>query len=155
MSRTNDEWEAVIEAKVAEVVADTSLTNYASNITTADKSFALTVDHTLLKPDATPSQVDMLCDEAIKYGFKVFGRPLLKCCPHCSFFFPLIFYFFFSFFPCFLLIYNIYHFSLVYFFCSFFTGKKKKKKIPEGCVQLTCGASDHTVVGVGFDSHAV
>lgn len=75
MSRTNDEWEAVIEAKVAEVVADTSLMNYAPDITTADKTFALTVDHTLLKPDATPSQVDTLCDEAIKYGFKVFRRP--------------------------------------------------------------------------------
>lgn len=75
MSRTNDEWEAAIEAKVAEVVADTSLTNYAPDTTTADNSFALTIDHTLLKPDATPSQVDTLCDEAIKYGFKVFGRP--------------------------------------------------------------------------------
>lgn len=115
MSRTNDEWEAVIEAKVAEVVADTSLTNYASNITTADKSFALTVDHTLLKPDATPSQVDMLCDEAIKYGFKVSGRPLIKCCPHCSF--SLFFSSFLSF--------DLQHISLFscLLFCSFF--KKK------------------------------
>lgn len=75
MSRTNDEWEAAIEAKIAEVVADSSLTNYASGITTADNGFALTIDHTLLKPDATPSQVDTLCDEAIRYGFKVLGRP--------------------------------------------------------------------------------
>lgn len=75
MPRTNDEWEAAIEAKIAEVVADSSLTNYALGITIADNSFALTIDHTLLKPDATPSQVDTLCDEAIKYGFKVFGRP--------------------------------------------------------------------------------
>lgn len=97
MSRTNDEWEAVIEAKVAEVVADTSLMNYAPDITTADKTFALTIDHTLLKPDATPSQVDTLCDEAIKYGFKVFRRPLIKCCPHCSFF-SFSFSFFFAFF---------------------------------------------------------
>lgn len=78
MSRTNEEWEAAIEAKVAEVVADTSLTSYASDITTADERFALTIDHTLLKPDATPSQVDTLCDEAIKYGFKVFGYPPRK-----------------------------------------------------------------------------
>lgn len=145
MSRTNDEWEAVIEAKVAEVVADTSLTNYASNITTADKSFALTVDHTLLKPDATPSQVDLLCDEAIKYGFKVSGRPLIKCCPHCSF--SLFFFFFFLS----LLSFDLQHISL--FSCLLFV--PFSTKIPEGCVRLTCGASDHTVVGVGFDSHAV
>jgi len=28
-------------------------------------------DHTLLKPDATPAQIAILCEEAKKYGFKV------------------------------------------------------------------------------------
>lgn len=74
MSRTAEEWEAAVQAKVAEVLADTSSENYAPTITTADKNFARTIDHTLLKPDATPSQIDGLCDEAIKYGFKVFRR---------------------------------------------------------------------------------
>lgn len=73
MSRTQEEWEAAVETKVTEV-DNTSSTNYAPEITTADKTFALTIDHTLLKPDATPTQVDKLCDEAVKYGFKVFGR---------------------------------------------------------------------------------
>ena len=27
------------------------------------------IDHTLLKPDATPAQIDQLCDEAMSYGF--------------------------------------------------------------------------------------
>ena len=29
------------------------------------------IDHTLLKPDATPAQIIVLCEEAKKYGFKV------------------------------------------------------------------------------------
>lgn len=29
------------------------------------------IDHTLLKPDATPAQITVLCEEAKKYGFKV------------------------------------------------------------------------------------
>lgn len=136
MSRTNDEWEALIEAKTAEVVADSSLTNYAPGITTADNSFALTIDHTLLKPDATPSQVDTLCDEAIKYGFKVFGRPSLQKAmsplPHC-----------------FLLIYNIYHFLSCLFFCSFL-------KYPRGpCPTDVWSIRSHGVVGARFNSHAV
>ncbi len=34
------------------------------------EKFAKYIDHTLLKPEATPEQIDTLCDEAIKYGFK-------------------------------------------------------------------------------------
>jgi len=29
------------------------------------------IDHTLLKPDATPAQITVLCEEAKKHGFKV------------------------------------------------------------------------------------
>jgi len=32
---------------------------------------AATIDHTLLKPDATEEQVRKLCAEAVEYGFKV------------------------------------------------------------------------------------
>jgi deoxyribose-phosphate aldolase len=28
------------------------------------------IDHTVLKPEATPSAIDKLCDEAVRYGFK-------------------------------------------------------------------------------------
>jgi deoxyribose-phosphate aldolase len=71
-SRTDEEWASAIERKVAQVLADGSGTDYAPAITVPDKLFAQTIDHTLLKPDATPAQIDGLCEEARKYGFKVF-----------------------------------------------------------------------------------
>lgn len=33
------------------------------------QSLAVVIDHTLLKPDATREQVEMLCDEAVRYRF--------------------------------------------------------------------------------------
>ncbi len=33
------------------------------------EALAKYIDHTLLKPDATPSEIEKLCDEAIRYGF--------------------------------------------------------------------------------------
>ncbi|TFK37478.1 hypothetical protein BDQ12DRAFT_685377 [Crucibulum laeve] len=70
--RTNQEWTPLIQKKISEVFADYSNVNAPlSSITSPeDPSFALTIDHTLLKPDATKAQVDALCDEALKYGFK-------------------------------------------------------------------------------------
>ncbi len=39
--------------------------------------FVSMIDHTLLKPEATPDQVDRLCDEAIEFGFRtVFVNPM-------------------------------------------------------------------------------
>jgi len=74
-SRTNSEWEALIEAKVtevkAEIMAFTGPPPLAFISSTQDPQFPLAIDHTLLKPDATPAQIDKLCDEALKYGFKV------------------------------------------------------------------------------------
>ena len=32
---------------------------------------AQAIDHTLLAPDATPEQIEAVCDEALKHGFKV------------------------------------------------------------------------------------
>lgn len=34
-----------------------------------DKEIAKTIDHTLLKPDATTDQIRKLCEEAVQYGF--------------------------------------------------------------------------------------
>ncbi|KAL0577221.1 hypothetical protein V5O48_004762 [Marasmius crinis-equi] len=69
--RTNEEWTSLIAQKVTEVLADTSepATSF-STITTPDHAFASGIDHTLLKPDATPAQIDALVDEAVKYRFK-------------------------------------------------------------------------------------
>lgn len=33
------------------------------------EQIAATIDHTLLRPEATPDQVDLLCEQAIRYGF--------------------------------------------------------------------------------------
>ncbi|MEK7756927.1 MAG: 2-deoxyribose-5-phosphate aldolase, partial [Planctomycetota bacterium] len=30
---------------------------------------ARAIEHTLLRPEATPQQIDLLCDEALRYGF--------------------------------------------------------------------------------------
>ena len=37
------------------------------SVTVADMARA--IEHTLLRPEATPQQVDVLCDEALRYGF--------------------------------------------------------------------------------------
>ena len=37
-------------------------------------AFASAIDHTLLKVEATAAQIDRLCDEAIRYNFKVSCR---------------------------------------------------------------------------------
>lgn len=38
-------------------------------MTLSAADIAKTIEHTLLKPEATPSQVDALCDEAVEHGF--------------------------------------------------------------------------------------
>ncbi|KAJ7103826.1 hypothetical protein C8R44DRAFT_808231 [Mycena epipterygia] len=73
MSLSNEHWSPLVKAKVAEVLADTSFAvpaNEFSSITAPNATFALAIDHTLLKPDATPAQIDELCDQAIRYKFK-------------------------------------------------------------------------------------
>lgn len=68
MAYTNEEWAVLIKAKIKEIEA---LTPTVSVITPFKDDLARTIDHTLLKPDATPSQIDELCDQAIRYNFKV------------------------------------------------------------------------------------
>ena len=71
MSRTNEDWAALIAKKIPEVLADQSTPSTAfSALTTPGDVFATGIDHTLLKPEATPTQIDKLCDEAIKHKFK-------------------------------------------------------------------------------------
>ncbi|KAK7034103.1 hypothetical protein R3P38DRAFT_2913162 [Favolaschia claudopus] len=74
MSLSNDRWITLVYAKVAEVLADTSLvvptSEFSSIAAPTDPTFALAIDHTLLKPDATAVQIDLLCDQAIRYKFK-------------------------------------------------------------------------------------
>ncbi|KAF8959645.1 hypothetical protein BDZ97DRAFT_1666892 [Flammula alnicola] len=71
---TDTEWEKLIQGKIFEVLSPESqileAPALASISTPSDPRFPLAIDHTLLKQDATPAQVDALCDEAIRYGFK-------------------------------------------------------------------------------------
>jgi hypothetical protein len=68
---TDSEWEAFIHAKASEIEFDSSSGVLDSITSPLDDRFPVALDHTLLKQDATPSQIDTLCAEAIKYGFKV------------------------------------------------------------------------------------
>ncbi|KAJ7736571.1 hypothetical protein DFH07DRAFT_99479 [Mycena maculata] len=73
MSPSNEHWTPLVTAKIAEVLADVPFSvppSEFSSITSPDSKFALAIDHTLLKPDATPAQIDELCDQAIRYKFK-------------------------------------------------------------------------------------
>lgn len=47
-----------------------SLPTDVASVPLDHKFVAEHVDHTLLKPDATPAQITMLCEEAKKHGFK-------------------------------------------------------------------------------------
>lgn len=69
--KTNEDWDRLIKQRIKQVEEDTSPLP-ASTIKQPDTAFAQTVDHTLLKPDATRGQVDQLCDEALEYNFKVY-----------------------------------------------------------------------------------
>jgi deoxyribose-phosphate aldolase len=42
---------------------------YCGNGADVPKDLAQYIDHTLLRPDASPADIDRLCDEAVEYGF--------------------------------------------------------------------------------------
>jgi len=66
-----------IDVKIAQVLTalqeeDAASVNHAPGITSPTSlGFSQAIDHTLLKPDATAAQIDELCDEARRFGFKV------------------------------------------------------------------------------------
>ena len=65
---TQEEWVSIIDS--AEKNLPLSKTVYkAPNLGT--EAFARCIDHTLLKLNATKEQIDILCEEAKKYNFKV------------------------------------------------------------------------------------
>ncbi|KAJ3721177.1 hypothetical protein C8R42DRAFT_721903 [Lentinula raphanica] len=76
MTRTEEQWNADVVENVHQVLrdgdrnAETPTTSLSSITQPSDTLFSSCIDHTLLKPDATPAQIDVLCDEAIRYGFK-------------------------------------------------------------------------------------
>ncbi|KAJ3743528.1 hypothetical protein DFH05DRAFT_1496392 [Lentinula detonsa] len=79
MSRTEEAWKIAIKEKSYQALRtidentaplNTPTTSFSSITQPSDTLFPLCIDHTLLKPDATPAQIDALCDEAIRFGFK-------------------------------------------------------------------------------------
>lgn len=74
--RTDEEWATFIDREVDKVLADldntpVAQTSFSSITSSSDPELPRAIDHTLLKPEATPEQIDQLCEEALKYGFKV------------------------------------------------------------------------------------
>ncbi|KAF3941428.1 hypothetical protein ABW19_dt0207790 [Dactylella cylindrospora] len=75
MSPTNEELTASVEAHIKEILEKLENDTYdftpsGLDISKPSPDIALSIDHTLLKPQATPDQIKTLCDEALKYGFK-------------------------------------------------------------------------------------
>ena len=81
---TNAEWAALIADTTAHVTAAmrketdikaaTTKPRTRAALAVGSKKFAQTIDHTHLKLDATPAQIDSLCSEARCEGFKVRRR---------------------------------------------------------------------------------
>ena len=65
---TNEQWQEVIDRTTRSLSTDKVV---YSTPKLDSVEFPKYIDHTLLKVDATSSQIDQLCDEAKKYGFKV------------------------------------------------------------------------------------
>ena len=65
---TDDEWEAIIDK--AEGNLPRTPVEYKAP-TVGSEEFAKTIDHTILKLDATKEQVDAICEEARRFNFKV------------------------------------------------------------------------------------
>ncbi|KAK6502291.1 hypothetical protein TWF506_002874 [Arthrobotrys conoides] len=75
--RTNEELTPLVDAHVAKVLEDLKAEtseeytpDVVDDLTKATEKLAQTIDHTLLKPEATEDQIKALCEEAIEYGFK-------------------------------------------------------------------------------------
>ncbi|KAL8916473.1 MAG: hypothetical protein Q9208_008505 [Pyrenodesmia sp. 3 TL-2023] len=64
---TQSEWQSIIDS--AERGLPSSYPEYKAPAP-GTPDFAKCIDHTLLKLDATKEQIDQLCEEALKYGFK-------------------------------------------------------------------------------------
>ena len=75
---TDERWADFIRNYVKHVELSLDLgksDNFATSLedikSASDPRFRQSIDHTLLKPDATLEQIDKLCEEAVKYRFKV------------------------------------------------------------------------------------
>lgn len=65
---TQDEWLAIFD-RAEQNLSSAQIEYKAPSVGTA--AFAKTIDHTLLKLEATEKQVDTFCEEARRHNFKV------------------------------------------------------------------------------------
>jgi deoxyribose-phosphate aldolase len=67
MGYTDEEWLAIIDQAEQDLPL-TPPVYRAPHV--GSETFAKTIDHTLLKLDATEEQIDVLCEEARRFNFK-------------------------------------------------------------------------------------
>ncbi|KAJ3548103.1 hypothetical protein NMY22_g1389 [Coprinellus aureogranulatus] len=89
-NRSDAQWKSFIDAQTEQILSSlpdtlTPSTQFSSITSSSDPLLPLSVDHTLLKPEATPEQIDNLCDEAINiYAKRVTerlkGSKVITCC---------------------------------------------------------------------------
>lgn len=72
---TNEEWDELIRDEQAHVSLPQEQPESLSLRTAED--IAKLIDHTLLKVEATPEQIDTLCAQAREHAFRVISCPLL------------------------------------------------------------------------------
>ena len=65
---TQAEWRSIIDE--AEKEHSSTTVRYKAPVI-GSLEFAKCIDHTLLKLEVTPGQIDQLCDEAVQHNFKV------------------------------------------------------------------------------------
>jgi hypothetical protein len=64
---SNSEWASLVKKKIEDVLSDDSP---LPSVYERGSSVSHFIDHTLLKPEATVAQIDVLCDEALRHDFK-------------------------------------------------------------------------------------
>jgi hypothetical protein len=73
---SNEEWASFIDTRSVQILSSLvgpnqePSTPFSSIASASDPCLPHAIDHTLLKPEATPEQIDQLCDEALQHGFK-------------------------------------------------------------------------------------
>lgn len=63
------DWQETMVATARDIVAAWRMPERATEVELSAEQLAAMIDHTLLKPEATPDMVAVLCDEAREYGF--------------------------------------------------------------------------------------
>ncbi|KAK6496351.1 hypothetical protein TWF481_002376 [Arthrobotrys musiformis] len=74
-TRSTEELTPLIDAHIQKILEDlkaeeTYTPTIVEDLTKPTEKLAQTIDHTLLKPEATEEQIKALCEEAIEHGFK-------------------------------------------------------------------------------------